>query len=320
MYENVNKALFGFKDRKAGDKLRAFFKKHTGRDVDFNGIKHYTSGFKLLLFSIPLGSVSTLGITCANGYPAAKFTGPVQEFIDWYEKEYLVFKDFEIIKHIPHASLEFPPSYQDELKLSKMFAFGKNYEINNFKMTDLFVDQLFEWIPGVEVKAKYTRLYCDVERYKDDNLEPMSKYGQGYVYTISYSGENLLRHFACNGVDPDGDVDKYYDAHHTTLTKEVRKILKKKKKVLILDLHSYSDEQAKHMEKEPPFPDVCIGLNEGFENKEMLDAVIRRIEEKGYSYQINYPYSGSIIPNGLTESEMKNIESIMIEVNKRIYL
>lgn len=320
MYENVSRALFGFKDRKTGDKLRDFFKKHTGRDIDFNGIKHYTDGFKLLLFSIPLGSVSTLGITCANGYPARKFTGPVQEFIDWYEREYLVFKDFEIIKHIPHASLEFPPSYQDERRLSKMLAFGKNYEINNFKMTDLFVDQLFKWVPGVEVKAKYTRLYCDVEKYRNDNLEPMSKYGQGYVYTISFDGEKMLRHFKCNGVDPDGKVDEYYDEHHAALASEVRKILEKKKKALILDLHSYSDEQAKRIEKEPPFPDVCIGLNEGFKNKKMLDAIIRRIEEKGLSYKVNYPYSGSIIPNGLKKSELKNVESIMIEINKRVYL
>lgn len=320
MYENVTKALVGFKDRESGDKLRIFFKKHTGRNVDFNGIKHYTDGFKMLLFSIPLESVTTLGITCTNGYPAAKFTGPVLEFIDWYEKEYLVFKDFEIIKHIPHASLEFPPSYKDGRGLSKMIAFGKNYEINNFKMTDLFVDRLFEWIPGVEVKGKYTRLYCDVEKYRDNNLEPMSKYGQGYVYTISFDGEKMHRHFKYNGVDPDSGIDDYYEEHHKVLTTEVRKVLEKKKKALILDLHSYSDEQAIRIEKEPPFPDVCIGLNEGFKNKKMLDAIIRRIEEKGLSYKINYPYSGSIIPNGLKKWELKNVESIMIEVNKRIYL
>ena len=136
MYENVKEALFGFNDKETGIKLSAFYKKHTGREVDFNAIKYDKDAFKLLLFSIPLGRISTLDINEANGYPAKKFSGPVQEFMDWYEKEYLVFKDYEIIKHIPHASLEFPPSYQEEGGVSKSLVFGKNYKISNFKMTD----------------------------------------------------------------------------------------------------------------------------------------------------------------------------------------
>lgn len=87
-----NKAIFGFKDRVTGNKLRAFFKKHTGKDVNFNNIKHYTDGFKLLLFSIPLKTVTTIGITSAHYCPARKF-GNLQDFIDWYEKEYLADTD-----------------------------------------------------------------------------------------------------------------------------------------------------------------------------------------------------------------------------------
>ena len=58
MYENVKEALFGFNDKETGIKLSAFYKKHTGREVDFNAIKHDKDGFKLLLFSIPLGRIS----------------------------------------------------------------------------------------------------------------------------------------------------------------------------------------------------------------------------------------------------------------------
>ena len=49
--ERIIKAIFGFKDKVTGERLREFFKKHTGRDVDFNKIQHYKSGFKLLLLS-----------------------------------------------------------------------------------------------------------------------------------------------------------------------------------------------------------------------------------------------------------------------------
>ena len=46
-------------------------------------------------------------------------------------------------------------------------------------MSDFKVDKLFENIDAEKVKCKYSRLYCDVERFKDDELEEMSKYGQG---------------------------------------------------------------------------------------------------------------------------------------------
>ena len=89
--ENIKYAIFGFKDQETGNKLRLFFKRHTGKDVDFNNIKHYEDGFKLLLFSVPLDTFSTIGITAANCSPSyvKKIHTSVDTFISWYEKEYL---------------------------------------------------------------------------------------------------------------------------------------------------------------------------------------------------------------------------------------
>ena len=85
----ITKAIFGFKDKETGEQLRAFFKKHTGRDVDFNSIKHYTDGFKLLVFSIPLNTVDIIGITAAGCAPhyVKRFCG-LKDFIEWYENIY----------------------------------------------------------------------------------------------------------------------------------------------------------------------------------------------------------------------------------------
>ena len=227
-------------------------------------------------------------------------------------------EEYGVIKHIPHASLKFPKEYCEDRNLKLMF--GLDYKIQNCKLCDLLVDDLFSDIEGVEVKAEYTRLYCDVERYKDDDKEPMSKYGQGYIYTKNiFNGEKYLRKFTFNGNNLYEGIEAYYDAHHKRLTDETRKILKSGKKVLLLDLHSYSDELATIIGKEGPFPDVCIGLNEHYDEK-VLNLIIKEIEERGLSYQINHPYSGLIIPNGLTKEEVDNICSIMIEVNKKIYL
>lgn len=315
IYRNIKKAIFGFSDKKTGEKLRKFFKKHTGKDIDFNSIEHYSENFKLLAFDIPLKDFIPIGITAALVCPGLKFHGPVEEFISWYENKYLIFKDVEIIKHIPHASVEFPNIYKGVEHL----VFGKNYKRDNYKMSDLFVDELFSNIPGVEVKAKYSRLYCDVEKYKDNSKEEMARFGQGYIYTKNYLGEEYIRHKKINKVDIDKDVDSYYDEHHKKLTQETKRIIKSGKKVLILDLHSFNEEQAIAINKEGPFPDICIGINENVDKK-ILYFIIDEIKKKGYSYQINYPYSGSIIPNDLNKTELKKVCSIMIEVNKKLYL
>ncbi len=252
------------------------------------------------------------------GYPASFiYKDDLKGFIFWYENNYLGFQNVGIIKHIPHASLDFPEGY-DYYSLLRIYG---NYKFDNYKQADLFVDDLFADINGVEIKAKYSRLYCDVERFKSDEEEPMAKIGQGYIYTNSlYNGNRYWRHLVYNGKDLFKGIDKYYDDHHKRLTDETKKILSLGKKVLILDLHSFSDEQAILIGKEGPFPDVCIGLNDTTYDQRILNVIIKKIEDKGYSYRINYPYSGSIVPKGLTKRQLEKISSIMIEVNKRVYL
>ena len=313
--KNIKYVICSFADYKVGEKLNEFFLKHTGKMVDFNSIKPNINEYRLLCFSIPLNNVNLINITSALHLNAMKFKNHIDKFIEWYENEYLLFSNLEIIKHIPHSSLELPPIYKGKEKI----VFGKNFMIDNIKMSDIYVDKLFEDIDAIEVRAPYTRLYCDVEKYKDDSKEEMVKYGQGYIYTKNYKGQSYVRHLIFNGVDLDKDIDEYYDNHHNKLTEETRKILNKGKEVLILDIHSFSEEQAKSIGKEGPYPDVCIGINEHV-NKDILNFIINKIEKLGYTYKINYPYSGSIIPNKLSDYEKSKVCSIMLEINKKIYL
>ena len=232
-------------------------------------------------------------------------------------KDKYLLRDYTIIKHIPHASIELP--YESNIIPSIIF--GEDYMVQALKMADLCVDQLFKYLDGIEIKAKYSRLYCDVERYKDDNLEPMARYGQGYMYTRSLDGKRAYRrHYSLWPYDPDGDVDKYYDSYHKEFTRVTKRVIASGKKALILDLHSFSEEQASLIGNTAPYPDICIGINEDHYDKEILELIIHKIEILGYSYKINYPYSGSIIPNHLSKKELDKVCSIMIEVNKRIYL
>ena len=84
------RVVFGYGDKETADKLSAFFKKHTGMDVDFNALRNPKTGFRLLVFYMPLGKLEEINITGATALPSsAKRFAALQDFIDWYENQYL---------------------------------------------------------------------------------------------------------------------------------------------------------------------------------------------------------------------------------------
>jgi len=216
-----------------------------------------------------------------------------------------------IIMHMPHVSLKVPKKFYKGLKISKDL-FNKY----NLEMTDLGIDTLFKDYKYKKIKPKYSRLYCDVERFRNDSMEIMSKYGEGAVYTHLYDGIEFHQH----NNKYKQHVLKYYDKYHRRLDRIAKKLLRKDETLLILDCHSFSDKMASHFYEEP-FSDICIGIEENYYDQELLDIIINRIEKLGYTYKINYPYKGSLVPNCIFNGKIKGrVVSIMLEINKRIYL
>ena len=225
----------------------------------------------------------------------------------------LVVRIMKTIIHVPHASLDVPEEFYDGLLISK-----EEFHRYNTKMSDIGVDELFKELDGILYKAKYSRLYCDVERFRNDEDEIMSKYGEGVVYTNTYDGLLFHQH---NQTYKD-KVLEYYDAYHKGLDDLVKECLSIDDELLILDCHSYGGEMARHFFKEDiPFPDVCIGIEPRFFSQEILDKIIEIITSHGLTYAINYPYKGSLVPNCVYNGIVKgNVYSFMLEVNKRVYL
>lgn len=222
-------------------------------------------------------------------------------------------KNTKLLLHFPHVGLDIPNHFYDGLLINYIDLLKYIIE-----MSDYAVDNLFNGLNAKKIKSKYSRLYCDVERFKDDRLEEMSKYGQGVVYTHTY--DNILFHK--HDEKYKNKVLRYYDKYHKRFEKETKKILDKGYNLLILDCHSFSDKMASYI-KEKPFPDICIGVEEDFNDIEILNYIKNGILRKGYKYQINYPYKGSIVPNYIYNNKEKyknKVVSIMIEINKKIYL
>lgn len=214
-----------------------------------------------------------------------------------------------LLIHIPHSSLYIPRDYRETSLLSRQKLKEENLFMCDFKVDALLDDKSQALI------FPYSRLYCDVERFRDEN-EIMNQYGMGYIYTKTSKGEIMFQ--------PSDEhrkiVDEIYDKHHRQLDDTVTQILVRHGECIIIDLHSYSDEQVFRLFGYQGVPDICIGVEERFYSKKLVNFLVYYFKSNGYSVAINYPYSGSIIPNKYYQENNIAIVSIMLEINKRVYV
>ena len=92
-----------------------------------------------------------------------------------------------IVLHIPHSNLKIPCSFLKNVIIDKEVVENFNHAI-----TDLYTSDLFGKNQYSKVIAKYSRIYCDVEKFADDNKEIMSKFGMGFIYTHTNNGIKFL--------------------------------------------------------------------------------------------------------------------------------
>lgn len=69
-----------------------------------------------------------------------------------------------------------------------------------------------------------------------------------------------------------------------------------------------------------PEIDICIGFNEDDTkpSQETIDLIVNHFRMAGYSVSVNYPYSNSVCAS--MDPEKIRVKTIMIEVNKSVYL
>lgn len=115
-------------------------------------------------------------------------------------------------------------------------------------------------------------------------------------------------------------INRYYRPHHLKFEKNVSASLHRYGKCLIIDCHSfpsaplpYEDDQRKNR------PDICIGIDELHTPVSLCQAVEFSVKKLGLSCAINRPFSGSIVPSEFYRKNL-NIISIMIEINRRLYM
>jgi N-formylglutamate deformylase len=215
-----------------------------------------------------------------------------------------------LILHIPHSStiIPFKEGYciTDEIL---------NQEI--LKLTDWYTDDLFENEIDISIKAPFSRIFCDTERFSDDSQEIMSKFGMGVLYEKTDTGEplrnitsELRKHI----------LENYYWKHHKRLTESVKLQLQEYSTATIVDCHSFPHKPLKRVLDQSSFrPDFNIGTDAYHTPQKWIDASIAFFEEKGYSLGVDKPYEGTIVPMDYYKKN-KNVQSIMLEINRGLYL
>lgn len=217
-----------------------------------------------------------------------------------------------MILHIPHSSNIIPDNLRDQIVLS-----DGELSAELILMTDAFTDELFSLPGATALKFLISRLLVDVERFPDDAKEPMSRVGMGMIYTHTASGRKLKRSLQ---TDERTRLVSLYDAHHQTLLTEVKLELVKCGNALIVDCHSFPSHRLQcDMNQSVDRPDFCIGTDSFHTPKALAQVISVNIKQMGYSVQMNRPYEGTLVPMAYYKKD-RRVASIMIEINRRLYI
>lgn len=205
-----------------------------------------------------------------------------------------------MILHIPHSSTN---TIGDIVHTQS--------DVNS--ITDWFTHELYFHEFSERVVFGYTRLDCDVERYRNDEDEAMTKYGRSVVYTKGVRNNTIRKD---DTVHSNYIKETYYDAHHKKLNIAINRELSLFGACTIVDCHSFPSDPLSESELDE-LPDFCIGINTN-NVPNCVDEIIGYIESTNHTVKINDPFSGSMIPSKFIGD--KKVKTIMIEINKRLYI
>jgi len=232
-----------------------------------------------------------------------------------------------LVTHVPHASVDIPAAYRADFLLP-----DDELEHQAKWSADLYCDELFDIKDSRRIFARQNRLVCDVERFRDDELESSAALGNGLYYINTLLGTPLRPD---NPALRNKILHEVYDPHHKRLTEAVDEILNEFDVCLIIDGHSFMEDMAiyerqfKEMKltwrvengirKANGLPDFCIGTD-GFHTPDFLrDGAHEFLRGLGHTTETDRPFAGAIVPMKHYQKN-KKVFSLMIEVNRRLYL
>ena len=162
--------------------------------------------------------------------------------------------------------------------------------------------------------ARFSRIWLDVERFRDPEHEEMSAVGMGAIYERTSDGKPLRESWT-DAVRE--EVLRHYNTYHDRLKREIKEIAEKLGVCVIIDLHSYSEEALPYeLKQEAARPELCVGTDEAATPPWLLELVLSSFSGV-CEVELNTPFSGTFTPSGVELSETP-IVSVMLEFRKDV--
>lgn len=219
-----------------------------------------------------------------------------------------------IIIGAPHVGTNFPEDVMDQFIGAKTVAQDD---------TDWFIHKLYDFAPvmGIDmIHAVNSRWVVDLNR--DPKSKPLYNDGRiitGLCTTTDFFGEDIYKPGKePNQVEIDRRVEKYYDPYYIAIQTLIDQKIKKFGKCLFFDAHSIR----KRVETIRPddFPDLILGDNdEKTAPKNLIDATMNTLSDKGYTLTYNTPFKGGQITRHFGQPE-KNQYTLQLEMAKINYM
>jgi N-formylglutamate deformylase len=185
------------------------------------------------------------------------------------------------------------------------------------KLTDWYTDDLFHSREDDMIIADFSRIYCDPERFRDDNQETMARFGMGVIYETSDEGEKIR---IAGPELKEWILENYYRKHHERLSEAVDQQLKLYGQAQIIDCHSFPDKPLKRdQDQNLNRPDFNIGTDSFHTPQHLIDVSVDFFKTSGFTLGIDWPYKGSIVPMKHYQRNT-SVQTIMLEVNRSLYL
>jgi N-formylglutamate amidohydrolase len=220
-----------------------------------------------------------------------------------------------LIFHVPHDSTDVPEEVRHQFALSESDLADELVKMTDHLTLDLFTSNVPE---SQIVRAPVSRLVVDVERFEDDELEPMSIRGMGAVYLKTSSGKALRHPISAEARRK--LIDTWYRPHHLRLESMTQNLLDRFGQVLLIDAHSfpstplpYEDDQ--HSDR----PDICIGTDEFHTPSALAAALVDSFQNDGFTVKLNSPFSGALVPIRYYREDIR-VSAAMVEVKRDLYV
>ena len=218
-------------------------------------------------------------------------------------------KNNPILINVPHASTFIPTE-------ERKFFVTPYLERELAVMTDHYCDDLYA-TGDTMLRFPVSRLVCDAERFRDDAEEIMASVGMGAIYTSCSDGSPLK---TVTEAHKEELLRRYYDRYHVRFERLVSEKLWKIGRCLIIDGHSfYPTPLPYERNQNPSRPDICLGTDPFHTPPELAEIAYEYFFGLGYSVALNEPFAGSIVPLKYYGKD-KRVMSIMIELNRRLYM